>query len=41
MSKPDRLKNGPHTEEYEAGTYWWCACCKDKTQPLSDGSHNH
>ena len=23
----------------EAGTYWWCACGRSKTQPFCDGSH--
>lgn len=39
MSKPECPKNGPYTDEYDAGTYWWCACGKSQKQPLCDGAH--
>ncbi|MCH7910455.1 MAG: CDGSH iron-sulfur domain-containing protein [Candidatus Hydrogenedentes bacterium] len=29
----------PAILELEAGTYWWCACGRSKTQPWCDRSH--
>jgi CDGSH-type Zn-finger protein len=39
MSNPDIAQKSPYVLDLEAGTYWWCACGKSKTQPFCDGSH--
>jgi CDGSH-type Zn-finger protein len=39
MSKATIAQKGPYVVELKAGTYWWCACGKSKTQPFCDGSH--
>ncbi len=39
MSNPEIAQKSPYVLELEAGTYWWCACGKSKTQPFCDGSH--
>jgi CDGSH-type Zn-finger protein len=39
MSEPIVFQKGPLVQEAEAGTYWWCACGRSKTQPFCDGSH--
>lgn len=39
MSNPEIAQKSPYVVELEAGTYWWCACGKSKTQPFCDGSH--
>jgi CDGSH iron-sulfur domain-containing protein 3 len=37
----DRIVAGcaPVVGILEAGTYYWCACGRSKTQPYCDGSH--
>ncbi len=39
MSNPEIAQKSPYVLELDAGTYWWCACGKSKTQPFCDGSH--
>jgi len=39
MSDPVIAQRAPYTLELDAGTYYWCACGKSKTQPFCDGSH--
>ena len=39
MTEPISSQNSPYEVELEAGTYWWCACGRSKTQPFCDGSH--
>ena len=39
MSEPVIVQKKPYVQELEAGTYWWCACGKSKSQPFCDGSH--
>jgi len=39
MSKPVIAQKGPFIIDVEAGTYYWCACGRSKTQPFCDGSH--
>ena len=39
MANPEIAQKAPYVKELEAGTYWWCACGKSKTQPFCDGSH--
>jgi CDGSH-type Zn-finger protein len=39
MAEPISSQNEPYEGELEAGTYWWCACGRPKTQPFCDGSH--
>ena len=39
MSDPVIAQKAPYALELEAGTYYWCACGKSKTQPFCDGSH--
>ncbi len=39
MSKPEIPQKSPYILELDAGTYWWCACGRSKTQPYCDGSH--
>ncbi|MEQ9423777.1 MAG: CDGSH iron-sulfur domain-containing protein [Cyclobacteriaceae bacterium] len=39
MSKGEIAATKPIVDEYEAGTYYWCACGKSENQPFCDGSH--
>ena len=39
MSNPEVAQKAPYVKELDAGTYWWCACGKSKSQPFCDGSH--
>lgn len=39
MDQPETTQKTPFVLELEAGTYWWCACGRSKTQPFCDGSH--
>jgi CDGSH-type Zn-finger protein len=39
MAEPMIFQKGPLVQKAEAGTYWWCACGRSKTQPFCDGSH--
>lgn len=37
--KPVVAGTRPVVKEFEAGTYWWCACGRASDQPFCDGSH--
>ena len=39
MSDPIIAQRMPYVKEVEAGTYYWCACGRSKSQPYCDGSH--
>lgn len=39
MDQPDIAQKSPYVLDLAAGTYWWCACGRSKTQPFCDGSH--
>jgi CDGSH-type Zn-finger protein len=39
MTEPIPYQKSPLVQKAEAGTYWWCACGRSKTQPFCDGSH--
>ena len=39
MDQPDIAQKSPFVIDLAAGTYWWCACGRSKTQPFCDGSH--
>lgn len=39
MDDPVIAQKASHELELEAGTYYWCACGRSKTQPFCDGSH--
>ena len=39
MPTPEAPQKSPYVLELDAGTYWWCACGRSKTQPFCDGSH--
>jgi CDGSH-type Zn-finger protein len=39
MNEPVVAQKLPIVQEMAAGTYWWCACGRSKTQPFCDGSH--
>lgn len=39
MAEPIIAQKSPCVQKVEAGTYWWCACGRSKTQPFCDGSH--
>jgi CDGSH-type Zn-finger protein len=39
MSEPVIAQRQPYALELEAGSHWWCACGRSKTQPFCDGSH--
>ncbi len=39
MSEPIIYQKSPIVQKVEAGTYWWCACGRSKSQPFCDGSH--
>ena len=39
MSDPEIAQKSPYMLDLAAGTYWWCACGKSKSQPFCDGSH--
>ena len=39
MDEPVPFDTKPAVLDLEAGTYWWCACGKSKSQPFCDGSH--
>ena len=39
MNEPIVFQKFPVVQKAEAGTYWWCACGRAKTQPFCDGSH--
>jgi len=39
MDQPEIAQKSPFVVELAAGTYWWCACGRSKTQPFCDGSH--
>ncbi|MBP7949079.1 MAG: CDGSH iron-sulfur domain-containing protein [Verrucomicrobiales bacterium] len=39
MEEPIIYARKPHVAKFAAGTYWWCACGRSKTQPFCDGSH--
>ena len=39
MPMPEVPQKSPYVLELDAGTYWWCACGRSKTQPFCDGSH--
>ena len=39
MSKAVIADTKPTVLDLEAGTKWWCACGRSKSQPWCDGSH--
>ena len=39
MSEPVIAQKFPFVQKAEAGTFWWCACGRSKSQPFCDGSH--
>jgi len=39
MDMPNIAQKSPFVLKMEAGTYYWCACGKSKSQPFCDGSH--
>ena len=39
MTEAISSQNKPYEVELDAGSYWWCACGKTKTEPFCDGSH--
>ena len=39
MTEPECPDKKPAVLELAAGTYWWCACGRSKSQPWCDGSH--
>ncbi len=39
MDDPVIAQKAPYELELEAGTYYWCACGRSKSQPFCDGSH--
>ena len=39
MSDPVIAQKQPYEMELDAGTYWWCACGRSRSQPFCDGSH--
>ena len=39
MAEPIVFQKAPMVQQTAAGTYWWCACGRSKTQPFCDGSH--
>jgi CDGSH iron-sulfur domain-containing protein 3 len=39
MTEPIVFQKSPFVQKVEAGTYWWCACGRSKSQPFCDGSH--
>ena len=39
MTDAVSTQNHPYKVELEAGTYWWCACGRSRSQPFCDGSH--
>lgn len=39
MTEPVVAQKSPYTLTLQAGSYWWCACGRSKTQPFCDGSH--
>lgn len=41
MSDKARIAdNKPLVQEFDAGTYYWCACGRSQKQPFCDGSHS-
>jgi CDGSH-type Zn-finger protein len=39
MTEPIIFQKFPLVQKQNAGSYWWCACGRSKTQPFCDGSH--
>jgi len=39
MSETQIPQKSPFVQEAQAGTHFWCACGRSKTQPFCDGSH--
>lgn len=39
MAEPIVFQKAPMVQQAAAGTYWWCACGRAKTQPFCDGTH--
>jgi len=39
MDQPTIAAKQPIKIDLKAGTYYWCACGRSKSQPLCDGSH--
>lgn len=39
MAEPIVAQKAPYVQLTPAGTHWWCACGRSKTQPFCDGSH--
>jgi len=39
MTEPNIAQRSPFVQKVKAGSYWWCACGRSKTQPFCDGSH--
>jgi CDGSH-type Zn-finger protein len=39
MSEATIFQKFPILQQTQAGTYWWCACGRSKSQPFCDGSH--
>jgi CDGSH-type Zn-finger protein len=39
MDDPIIFQKSPFVQRVEAGSFWWCACGRSKTQPFCDGSH--
>jgi CDGSH-type Zn-finger protein len=37
--EPNIAQKSPYVQKVEAGTYYWCACGRSKSQPYCDGSH--
>jgi len=39
MGEPIIAQKSPFVQQADAGSYWWCACGRSKSQPFCDGSH--
>ncbi|VAX21080.1 Glutamate synthase [NADPH] large chain [hydrothermal vent metagenome] len=39
MTEPDMPGKTPAMAQLKAGTHYWCACGKSKSQPFCDGAH--
>jgi len=39
MENPVIAQKAPCVKDMAAGTYYWCACGRSKSQPFCDGSH--
>ena len=39
MNEPLIPQKFPFVQDTQAGTHFWCACGRSKSQPFCDGSH--